>query len=42
MLDGVGQRPKDGFGILPVDAGIGDTDSVLEARLAFGRNLLVA
>ena len=30
------------FRVFPVDAGVGDTDTVLEAGLALGRNLLVA
>lgn len=42
LLNSVGECAEDFFCILPVDAGIGDTDSMLEAGLAFGRNLLVA
>jgi hypothetical protein len=37
----LGQNLQDGLGILPVDASIRDTDTVLETGLALCGNLLV-
>lgn len=40
--DALGKVLEDIDGCLPVDAGVGDTDTSLEARRTLGRNLLVA
>lgn len=42
VADGGGQVLEHGDGGLPVDAGIGDGDALLEAAGALGRHLLVA
>jgi hypothetical protein len=41
-LDGIGKNVKHRHSILPVDASISDTDTVLETSLTFLGNLLVA
>lgn len=40
--DGLGKVLEDIDGCLPADAGVGDTDTSLEARRTLGRNFLVA
>ena len=40
--DGLSQSLQCGLGVFPVDASICDADTVLEAGLALGRDLLVA
>lgn len=42
LLNSVGEHVEDRLGILPVDAGVGDADAVLEGRLALGGDFLVA
>jgi hypothetical protein len=39
---GLSERLERGLGVFPANAGICDTDTVLEAGLALGRDLLVA
>lgn len=42
LLNSVGEHVEDRLGVLPVDAGVGDADAVLEGRLALGGDFLVA
>lgn len=42
LLDSIGKVVENAHGVLPVDAGIRDADTVLEAGLALSGDLLVA
>lgn len=42
LADGLSELLQHDLRVFPSDAGVGDADAVLQAGLAFGRDLLVA